>query len=128
MSTYSSVATSRLNSSLLKASGAASSATSGLSRVSVREAIAAAAQKLDTGSVRTSLQSRLSLSTKLCEFLEAHLVVDEYGFTDKACKKCGNHLSLEEILALCVPLSAEIDLEKLKIEENSLICLNCYAE
>ena len=127
MSTYSSVATSRLNSTLLQAA-IASSTTSGLSRVSVQEAIAAAAQKLDRGSTRTSLQSRLSLSTKLCEFLEAHLVVDEYGFTDKTCKKCGNRLSLEEILALCVPLSGEVDLDKLKIEDSTLICLSCYAE
>lgn len=127
MSTYSSVATSRLNASLLQAA-AASSTSSGLSRVSVQEAITAAAQKLDRGSVRTSLQSRLSLNTQLCEFLEAHLVVDEYGFTDKVCKKCGNRLSLEEILALCVPLSGEVDVEKLKIDDNILLCLSCYAE
>lgn len=125
---YSSVATSRLNSSLLKATGAALSTSSGQSRVSMQEAINAAARKLDRGSVSTSIQSRLSLSTKLCQFLEEHLMVDEYGFTDKTCRKCSNRLSLEEILALCVPLGGEIDLEKLRIEDGVLICLSCYAE
>ena len=112
-------------------SEAVGTASSGMTRISVREALNAAAQKLDFGSVRTSVKSRISLSSKLCEFLEANVVMDEYGFTDKACRKCGNRLSLEELLALCVPLATQgtdTDLSQIKIEDNAMICLSCYAE
>jgi hypothetical protein len=90
---------------------------------------AAAKPLLDSATLAISLQTRASLSSQLCEFLEANVTLDEYGFTDKVCKKCGNRLSLEELIALCVPLvGKEVDVASIRIEEGAMICLNCYAE
>jgi ribosomal protein L40E len=59
-------------------------------------------------------------------------VIDEYGFTNKSCRSCGNNLSIEEVIALSIPLDAngnpQCKVEDLNFEEMALICLNCYAE
>ena len=122
MSTYSSVNSARLS----VAARSHATASSGLTRISMQ---AAAKPVLDSATLPVSLQTRASLSSQLCEFLEANVTLDEYGFTDKVCKKCGNRLSLEELIALCVPLvGKEVEVATIKIEEGAMICLNCYAE
>ncbi len=122
MSTYSSVNSARLS----VAARSHATASSGLTRISMQ---AAAKPLLDSATLAVSLQTRASLSSQLCEFLEANVTLDEYGFTDKVCKKCGNRLSLEELIALCVPLvGKEVEVASIRIEEGAMICLNCYAE
>ena len=121
MSAYSSVNSARLS----VAARSHATASSGLTRISAQ----AAKPVPDSATLPVSLQTRASLSSQLCEFLEANVTLDEYGFTDKVCRKCGSRLSLEELIALCVPLAGkEVDVASVKIDEGAMICLNCYAE
>ena len=104
------------------------SGSSGITRISVQDALAAK-QPGENATAPVSVQTRTSLSSQLCEFLEANIVLDEYGFTDKPCRQCGNRLSLEELIALCVPLAGkQTELKTVQIEDGAMICLNCYAE
>jgi hypothetical protein len=59
-----------------------------------------------THSKASTLRSRLSANTQLTQILEEQLCVDEYGFTDKTCKKCSMRLTIEEVMALVIPLDA----------------------
>lgn len=78
-----------------------------------------------------SAVSRLSNDSRLTEVIDGLLLIDEYGFTDKVCSQCSQTMSLEEVLALCLPSSAKedwaVEFAK-KIEEVPMICLSCYAE
>lgn len=124
MSEYSSVNSARLS----VAARSHATASSGLTRISM-QGVLAAKPSHDIATLPVSLQTRASLSSQLCEFLEANVTLDEYGFTDKVCRKCGNRLSLEELIALCVPLvGKEVEVASVKIDEGAMICLNCYAE
>jgi ribosomal protein L40E len=84
-------------------------------------------------SVATSQITGLSQATShLTDFLATKLFIDEYGFTDKACRHCGNKLAIEEVIALSIPLDPHgvplCKIEDIKFEDISYICLSCYAE
>ena len=65
--------------------------------------------------------SRASVaSTSLTAVLEEKLCVDEYGYTDKTCKRCSTKLSIEEVMASVCPLDEEfgtkVDVEKIDFD------------
>ena len=55
----------------------------------------------------SSMLSRSSVNSSLTAVLEEKLCVDEYGYTDKLCKRCSTKLSIEEVMASVVPLDEE---------------------
>ena len=84
-------------------------------------------------SVGTSKLSGISQATShLTELLQSKFIIDEYGFTNKECRNCLNHLSIEEIIALSIPLDSNgtplTKVEDVNFDEISMICLSCYAE
>lgn len=123
MSDYSSVRTSRVQSVAAKSIISAGGFSSRMSRVSSK-----------ISSVPSSkIASALSAATShLTELLSSKMIIDEYGFTNKSCRSCGNVLSIEEVIALSIPLDANgnplCKVEDMNFDEMSLICLNCYAE
>lgn len=122
MSEISSVRTSRVQSIAAKSIVSSYACSSKMSRVSSK-----------SSSVPGSKISALSKATShLTELLQQRITVDEYGFTDKTCRNCSSHLSIEEIIALSIPLDANglplCKIEEINFDEISYICLNCYAE
>jgi hypothetical protein len=122
MSEYSSVRTSRVQSIAAKSVLSSAIHSSRMSRISSK-----------ASSVPTSKITGVSQATShLTELLQSKLLIDEYGFTDKACKTCSNHLSIEEIVALTIPLDSNgtplCNIDDINFEEVNLICLSCYAE
>lgn len=122
MSEYSSVRTSRVQSIAAKSIISSCTASSRMSRVTSK-----------ISSVPTSKITGISQATShLTELLCEKLVIDEYGFTEKTCRNCQNRLSIEEIIALAIPLDSngvpQCKIEDINFDELSLICLSCYAE
>ena len=76
--------------------------------------------------------SRTSVNSGITAVLEEKLSCDEYGYTDKSCKRCSSKLSIEEVMALVVPLNEDFttkgDIEKIDFDNVDYLCLNCYAE
>ena len=109
MSTVSSVATSKVNSVVRRSSATSSKASNA-----------------------SSMVSRSSVSTCLTAVLEEKLCVDEYGYTKMTCKRCSSQLSIEEVMALVVPLNedftAKKEVENIDFDSIDYLCLNCYAD
>ena len=122
MSEFSSVRTSRVQSIAAKSIVSSHACTSQMSRVSSKASSVA-------GSKITGFSKA---SSHLTELLQEKLFVDEYGFTDKTCRNCMNQLSIDEIIALAVPLDANgmpvCKIEEINFDEMTFICLSCYAE
>ena len=122
MSEFSSVRTSRVQSIAAKSIISSHGPGSVMSRVSSK-----------ISSVPSSKITGVSHATShLTELLSAKINIDEYGFTDKACRNCSNLLSIEEIIALTIPMDANgvplCKVDEINFDEISLICLSCYAE
>lgn len=133
MSDLSSVRTSRLNSARFQLHATKSNA-SVMTSVSTLSKASMASLKPSQISALSSLRSSHAskLSSHLTEVLENFLIIDEYGFTDKACRTCESRLSFEEVVALCIPMdsngNATCNIEDINFDDVTLICLNCYAE
>jgi hypothetical protein len=88
------------------------------SNASAASRVSAASQRTKTNYNAPTLLS--SVNSNITEFLEAKLMVDEYGYTDKTCRNCKDVLTLDEILAFCIPLDREgrsrIDLNKIDFD------------
>ena len=71
-------------------------------------------------------------TSQLIDIISSKISIDEYGFTNKTCRNCSSFLSVEEIIALAIPLDNQgkplCIVEDINFEEISLICLSCYAE
>lgn len=81
------------------------------------------------GTQKSSMTAKYS---NITEFLENALTIDEYGYTDKDCRNCGEKLTFDEVLAFAVPLDSQgrsrVDLAKLDMNNLQCICLGCYAD
>lgn len=123
MSDFSSVRTSRVQSIAAKSILSVGVTSSRMSRVSSK-----------ISSVPSSkISAALSQATShLTELLSSKLLIDEYGFTNKACRSCSNNLSIEEVIALTIPLGPTgtplCKIDEINFDELSFICLSCYAE
>ena len=124
MTEFSSVRTSRLGSTQTRLSFRSTTSTqqSRLTRISEDQKT----------SLKSSLMSRPGMNDEVLDWFEERVVMDEYGVTDKTCRNCNNKLSLEELIALTVPLDKDgsplVDLKDINLDEISLICLDCYAK
>lgn len=122
MSEFSSVRTSRVQSIAAKSIVSSNIHSSRMSRVTSH-----------ASSVPRSKITGMSQATShLTEQLEDKFFIDEYGFTDKVCRTCANQLSIDEIIALAIPLDSKgtplCKIEEINFDEISMICLSCYAE
>ena len=123
MSEYSSVRTSRVQSIAAKSIISIGPSSSRMSRVSSK------VSSVPTSKITTALSQATS---HLTEILSTKLVIDEYGFTNKTCRSCSTNLSIEEVIALTIPLDTNgnplCKIEDMNFDEISFICLSCYAE
>lgn len=123
MSEFSSVRTSRVQSIAAKSILSVGAMSSRMSRVSSK-----------ISSVPSSkITAALSQATShLTEILSSKIQIDEYGFTNKVCRSCSNNLSIEEVIALSIPLDPTgnplCKIDEMNFDEISFICLSCYAE
>jgi hypothetical protein len=124
MTEFSSVRTSRVGSvnTRLSSRTATSTQLSRLTRIS----------DVQRFSLKSSIVSRPGMNDEVLDWLEERVVMDEYGVTDKVCRNCSNKLSLEELIALTIPLDKEgnplVELKDINLDEIPLICLDCYAK
>ena len=100
--------------------------------MSIIQSRSGASAKVSKASCASTIRTRLTSNTALTAILEEKLMVDEYGFTDKTCKRCRTRLSIEEVLALVVPLdengNIHGDVSAIDFDNTEYVCLNCYTD